>query len=929
MERVDGEAGAFSVRLRKQPRYIIQEKCTACGNCADYCPIQIKDDYNLGLDTVKCVYTPYAQAVPACYTVDQDHCLYLNHKECRQCEQACGTDAIDLDQKEEIVNLEVGSIILSPGLTEFNAKRKAEYGYGRFANVMTSIEFERVLCASGPFMGHIQRPSDAKTPKRIAFLQCVGSRDVTVDNPYCSSVCCMYAIKEAVVALEHEPDLDLSIFYMDMRTQGKGFEEFYERGKQQGIKFVRSKVSSLKEIPGTKNLIVHYAEENGTLKEQEFDLVVLSVGIEPAKKAQELASTMKISLNDYRFAQTKLFSPINTSREGIFVAGAFQGPKDIPETVIQSSGSVASASSLLASVRGTLVEEQTYPEELPIEDDPRIGVFVCHCGINVAGVVDVRAVKEYAGTLPNVVFAEQNYYSCSQDNQENIKNLIKEYNLNRVVVTACSPRTHEPLFQETLREAGLNKCLFEMANIRDQCSWVHMHEKEAATEKAKDLLRMAVAKANRLAPLTDQTIPVVPKGLVIGGGVAGMTAALELARQGFECALVEKDEELGGNFNTIHFTLDGSDPHHYLEDLKQQVKGHEQITVHTKTEIGSISGYIGSFKTSLISRNGKEADPLEIEHGVIVVATGGTEYKPAEYLYGQNERVLTQSELEEKMYGEPADISTLKQVVMIQCVGSREKERLYCSKLCCSKAIKNALKIKELNPACEVAILYRDIRTYGFREDFYSRAREAGVLFVHYEPDNKPEVTQDDGTLSITVTDPLLEEQVRLNPDLLVLSTAIVSRENEELSRLLKIPLTQDGFFLEAHAKLRPVDFAVDGIFLCGLAHFPKPVDESIAQAAAASARAAIPLAKGKVDVEPIVSSVEQADCFGCGICEYLCPYNAIRVVETPEGKKAETISASCKGCGLCASHCPKRTITMGRFTSEQIEAQIHAMLAQ
>jgi heterodisulfide reductase subunit A len=575
------------------------------------------------------------------------------------------------------------------------------------------------------------------------------------------------------------------------------------------------------------------------------------------------------------------------------------------------------------------VEEQTYPEELPIEDDPRIGVFVCHCGINVAGVVDVGAVKEYAGTLPNVVFAEQNYYSCSQDNQENIKNLIKEHNLNRVVVTACSPRTHEPLFQETLREAGLNKCLFEMANIRDQCSWVHMHEKEAATEKAKDLLRMAVAKANRLAPLTDQTIPVVPKGLVIGGGVAGMTAALELARQGFACALVEKEEELGGNFNTIHFTLDGSDPHHYLEDLKQNVKDHERITVHTKTEIGSISGYIGNFKTSLISRNGKEADPLEIEHGVIIVATGGAEYQPAEYLYGQNERVLTQSELEEKMFADPAEISTLKQMVMIQCVGSREKERLYCSKLCCSKAIKNALKIKELNPVCEVAILYRDIRTYGFREDFYSKAREAGVLFIHYEPDNKPEVTQDDGTLSISVTDPLLEEQVKLNPDLLVLSPAIVSRGNEELSRLLKLPLTQDGFFLEAHAKLRPVDFAVDGIFLCGLAHFPKPVDESIAQAAAASARAAIPLAKGKVDVEPIVSSVEQADCFGCGICEYLCPYNAIRVVETSEGKKAETISASCKGCGLCASHCPKRTITMGRFTSEQIEAQIHAMLAQ
>jgi heterodisulfide reductase subunit A len=929
VERVDGEAGAFSVRLRKKPRYIIQEKCTACGTCAEYCPIQIRDDYNLGLDRVKCIYVPYAQAVPACYTVDQDHCLYLNLKECRQCEQACGTNAIDLDQQEEMVNLEVGSIILSPGLTEFNAKRKAEYGYGRFANVMTSIEFERVLCASGPFMGHIQRPSDKKTPKRIAFLQCVGSRDVTVGNPYCSSVCCMYAIKEAIVALEHEPGLELSIFYMDMRTQGKGFEEFYERGKQQGITFVRSKVSSLKEIPETKNLIVHYAEEDGTLKEQEFDLVVLSVGLEPAEKAQELASTMGISLNDYRFSHTNLFSPIKTTREGIFVAGAFQGPKDIPETVIQSSGSVASVSSLLASARGSLVEEHTYPEELPIEDDPRIGVFVCHCGINIAGVVDVQVVKEYARTLPNVVFAEQNYYSCSQDNQENIKNLIKEHNLNRVVVTACSPRTHEPLFQETLREAGLNKCLFEMANIRDQCSWVHMHEKEAATEKAKDLLRMAVAKANMLSPLKDQTIPVVPSGLVIGGGVAGMVAALKLAEQGFGCTLVEKDEELGGNFNKIHYMLDGSDPHQFLEELKRKVMNHEHIAVHTKTEIESIAGYIGNFKTALIAQNGKEAKALEIAHGVIVVATGAAEYKPSEYLYGRDERVVTQAELEEKMYADPSGTSSLKQVVMIQCVGSREKDRLYCSKLCCSKAIKNALTIKKLNPACEVAILYRDIRTYGFREDFYSKAREAGVLFIHYDLDSKPEVAQGEGALSVAVTDPVLGERLIFKPDALVLSPAIVSRENEEISRLLKIPLTQDGFFLEAHVKLRPVDFAVDGIFLCGLAHFPKPVDESIAQAAAAAARAAIPLAKGKVDVEPIVSSVDQADCFGCGICEYLCPYNAIRLVETEKGKKAETVSASCKGCGLCAAHCPKRTITMGRFTSQQIEAQIHAMLAK
>jgi len=926
---VDGEAGNFTVRLLKKPRYVLEEKCTACGTCTEYCPILIKDDYNQGLKQVKCIYVPYDQAVPACYTVDQNHCLFLNLKECRQCEQVCGTKAINLDQKEEIVSLEVGSIILSPGLEEFTAQRKAEYGYGRYANVMTSIEFERVLCASGPFFGHIQRPSDGKTPKRIAFLQCIGSRDVSVGNPYCSGVCCMYAIKEAIVALEHEPELEISIFYMDMRTQGKGFEEFYERGKQQGITFIRSKVSSIKEIPDSKNLLVIYAEEDGSLKQQEFDSVVLSIGLEPTRKAEELAEIMGITLNDYRFCQTNELSPIKTNREGIFVAGSFQGPKDIPETVTQSSGAATLASSLLASERGTLVEEHHFPEELPIEGEPRIGVFVCHCGVNIAGVVDVQAVKEYAKTLPKVVYAEQNFYSCSQDNQENVKNLIKEHNFNRVVVAACSPRTHEPLFQETLREAGLNRCLFEMANIRDQCSWVHMNEKEAATEKAKDLLRMAVAKAQRLSPLKDQTIPVIPKGLVMGGGVAGMTAALELAQQGFECTLVEKDEELGGNFRKIHYTLDERDPHQFLKELQQKVTENERIKVLTKTGIGTISGYIGNFKTILIPQNGKEVQELEMEHGVIIVATGAEEYKPTEYLYGKDERVLTQSELEERIYQNSSLVSHLNQVVMIQCVGSREKERLYCSKLCCGKAIKNALKIKELNPSCEVIILYRDIRTYGFREDSYSKARKAGIIFVRYDLDSKPQVTPEEGNLKIEVTDPLLGEKLTLKTELLVLSPAIISRGSEELSRLLKLPLTQDGFFLEAHVKLRPVDFAVDGIFLCGLAHFPKPVDESIAQAAAAAARAAIPLSKGKVEVEPIVSSVDETMCFGCGICEYLCPYNAIRVTQTAEGKRAETISASCKGCGVCASHCPKRAITMGRFTNEQIEAQINAMVGE
>jgi heterodisulfide reductase subunit A-like polyferredoxin len=846
--------------------------------------------------------------------------------ECLECVKACEAKAIHHDMKDEHLEIEVGSIILSPGFDEFQASLKTEYGYGRFPNVVSSIEFERFLSASGPFKGQILRPSDNKHPHKVAWIQCVGSRDPHIGKGYCSSVCCMYATKEAVIAKEHAPEMEATIFFMDMRAYGKDFDKYIERAKKDyHVRYIRSRVSNLREDPDTHNLLINYETEDGQMVSEEFDLVVLSVGLEPARDHDEIAKVFGIDLNPYGFAKTSTFTPLQTSRSGVFVSGAFSGPKDVPETVAQGSAAAAEASSLLSDSRGTLVTEKEYVPETNVNyEGPRIGAFICHCGINIGGVVNVPAVVEYARTLPYVVYATDNLYTCSQDTQETIKKIIKENNLNRIFVASCTPRTHEPLFQDTIREAGLNRYLFEMANIRDQCSWVHMHHPDEATQKAKDLVRMAIAKTALLEPLPTQTVEMTQKALVIGGGLAGMTAARKIAQAGFEVTLVEKEKELGGKARKIYHTLEGLDVQAYLESLISEVEKDPRIHLYKGATIEKVDGFVGSFKTTVRTDN----ETSEISHGVVIVASGADEYRPKEFFFGQDSRITTQMEFEKEMVIRPDFIRSLKNVVMIQCVGSRNDERPYCSRICCSEAVKNALTLKSLNPETNVYVLYRDIRTYGFKEDYYEKARESGVLFIRYDEEKEPCVERGEDGLRVIVHEPILHDDLSIETDLLVLSPGIVSpQENERLSQMLKVPLNADGFFLEAHMKLRPVDFATEGVFLAGLAHSPKSIDETLSQANAAVARALTYLSKTQLETIGTISEVDEKRCVGCGLCETVCPYQAIEIVtkRTVVGEKqvAQVNKALCKGCGVCAASCRSGSINLKGFTHEEVVAQI------
>jgi len=914
---VDGPAGDFTVKVTQQPRYVDQDKCTGCGLCEEKCPKKVISEYEQGLTVRKAIYSLFPQAYPNTRVIDRHNCTYFLKGKCRICEKICPAKAVNFKETEKEMELNTGAIILSPGLKRYDARVRGELGFGRWPNVVTSIQFERILSASGPYKGVVKRPGDGTHPHKIAWIQCVGSRDPHNGNPWCSSVCCMYATKQAIIAREHDQNVDPTIFFMEMRAFGKDFDKYVARAQgEYGVRYQRAMISMIREEPGTGNLVLRYAREDEVLVDETFDMVVLSIGLQPHDDAAKTAKIFGIQTTDYLFPETSESAPVDSSRPGIYVTGIYQGPKDIPETVVQGSAVAGKAMAFLREARRTETTVKELPPERDVSgEEARVGLFVCHCGINIAQTVDVDGVVDTFKDLPNVTHVENMLYACSQDSQERLKSLVKEKNLNRVLVASCTPRTHTPLFQETIRDAGLNKYLFELADIREQCSWCHMGDKEKATEKAIKIVQMNLAKVRNLQPVHTESVQVTPAALVIGGGIAGITTALAIADQGYETHLVEKQDSLGGLIKGLCRTAGISDVQGFLRDRIAEVQAHPKITVHTGVEVKSTDGFVGNFRTAL-------TDGTQFEHGVVVVAIGGEEYSPSEYLYGENDRVLTQRELEHRL--EDGRSVSGESYVMIQCVGSREEPHNYCSRICCQDAVKNAIAIKERDPNSPVIIFYRDMRTYGLREEYYTKARDLGVLFIRYEPERKPQVESAGQKVLVRAFDTMLNEEVAFETDYLVLSTGLRPRpEAGNVGRIYKLTLNPDGYFLEAHVKLRPVDFPSEGIFLCGLAHAPKNLDETIGQALAAAGRAGVVLSHEHLGVSGIVSKHNRDICMSCLTCLRLCPFDSPYIDE--DGRISHN-EVKCMGCGICASVCPAKAFQVNCFRDDQIVPMIDAL---
>ena len=930
VDSVEGEAGDFTINLTTKPRYISEDKCTGCTTCVEYCPVEIPDPFNQELSQNKAVHIYFSQAVPLVPYIDEN-CVFLKEQKCSICEGVCQNKAIDLHQKPKRLEVKVGAVVLAPGYEVFDPGARGDYGYGQIENVVTSLDFERLLCATGPHEGEILRPSDKQHPHRIAWIHCVGSRHVGVGaNSYCSAVCCSYIQKQVILAKDHDAEIEATIFHNDIRSYGKDFERFYRRAENlPGVRFIRSYVSIGREIPESKNVTIRYATDAEGVQEEEFDLVVLGVGLAPPATARRLAEQFGIELNAHGFCKTNPVNPIETTRPGVFISGAFQAPMDIPESVMSASGTNALSGALLRSRRGRLARERVYPPERDVSaEEVKVGVFACHCGANIGRVVDIPSLVEYAKGLDHVAHAEEGLFICSTDAAQQISETIREKGLNRVVVAACTPRTHEPIFRDTLREGGINQYFFDMANIREHCSWVHSKEKERATQKARDIVRMSVARSINLEPLEEFDLPVNASCLVVGGGVAGMTAALDLAGQGFEVHLVERDAELGGMARRIRATLEGLDVQTFLGNLIRRVYQHPLIHISHEATITDVSGYVGNFVTTVEL----EGRVTSIRHGAAILATGAEEHRPTEYLYGEDERVLTQLELEERVADDPESLAGVDSLVMIQCVGCREENRNYCARVCCSQAIKNALELKKIKPLMEVYIMFRDMRTYGFSEDFYLEAAERDVKFIRWEAAEKPRVERavEEGrpVLRVSVPDPILGQRLAVDGDLVVLSAAVVpSSGSVDVARKFKVAMNPDGFFQEAHVKLRPVDFAADGVFMCGTSHYPKHLSEAIVQAHGAAGRAVTLLSQDTVTASGAVCEVEEDECVSCGACITACAYGAIEFRDTAKGKKAFVNPVLCKGDGLCCAKCPTSAVGLKHFTDRELFDQIDAAL--
>jgi heterodisulfide reductase subunit A len=927
-----GLPGDFTVKVHHRPRYVDVHLCINCDECSQVCPVDLTSEYQAGLVTRKAAYKPSVRAAPNAYVIERGpYC-----EPCRKCEQVCPTKAINLDEQDWFEEIQVGAIILAVGYKLYDPTPSEELGYGRYPNVVTGLQYERFASRSGPTEGIIERPSDGKIPERIAWLQCIGSRDQ--EHPYCSSICCMYATKEAVLAKQRLPGVSCEVFIMDERAFSKEYTAYFEQSKDLwGVEYTRCRISEIKEDPNTHNLILHYQDEKGTLHSKTFDMVVLSVGSEPPPKAVALAEDMQIELNEYGFCKTDKFEPVDSSRPGVFVAGAFATPKEIAETVMDASGAAARCMALLSGKSGTEITKPDYPPERDVtSEEARIGVFACYCHPTIDEVVDVDGVLAFSSQLPGVVHSQALEYGCLPGGPEAIQQAIRDHNLNRVVIGACTPRTHLALFHHTIQREGLNPQLLEFVSLRDNCAWVHRNDPAGATRKAREEMRVGVARARHFQPYDKERREFNRSALVIGGGLAGMTSALAIADEGYDVFLVEKSKELGGNLRLLHRTAEGPNPQRLLKSLVKRVHSHERIALYYNTEVIGFEGHVGNFRSRLsYEGDGDPARCWEIEHGVAVVATGGHEYKGSTFLYGQDPRVVTQLELEKELVENVDAARELRQVVMIQCVNPPEQQVPYCSRTCCTNTMKNAITIKQINPSCQVYVLYKDLITYGFREEYYTEARERGVIFLRYEEDDPPQVQIDYGQLQVRVRDVILDQPLTFTPDLLALSMAIMpAGTNAELADILQVPLSSEGFFMEDNLKLRPMDFTREGIFLAGLAHYPKFMEETIAQALATAARAMTILSKDRLEVGGTIAIVDQSKCVGCLTCVRVCPFH-IPHIDPQQVGVGNIVGAAyiepslCTGCGTCTSECPADAIQLRHYRDDQLVLVEEPILGQ